>query len=138
MKLKLISHALAALCIANSGQADESVLILGKGVYKDLCTNCHGVDGKGGGDIGELFAVTPPDLTKMSARNDGKFPFPKAYQIIISGQKVAGHGPLEMPVWGDYFMADALQDRGLSKSDSIDAAAGRALSVTYYLESIQE
>lgn len=138
MKIKMLAVALAAAFSASSLQADESVLVLGKGVYGALCTNCHGDDGKGGGDVGTLFTATPPDLTKLSERADGKFPFSDAYNIIISGRNVPGHGPLEMPVWGSYFMSDALQDRGMNESDAIFVAAGRALSVTYYLESIQE
>ena len=49
-----------------------------------------------------------------------------------------GHGTSAMPVWGDEFMADALEDRGVSKNDAINIAAGRALSLAYYLETIQE
>lgn len=131
---------LAASLVATTGavQADDSALALGQSAFGALCTNCHGENAKGGGEIGGLFAITPPDLTKLSKRAGGKFPFSATYNMIINGMKVPGHGPFEMPVWGDYFMADALRDRGLSKSDAIYVAAGRALAVTYYLESIQE
>ena len=138
MKFTATCAVLASFVISHPAQADESVLILGKGVYNSLCTNCHGPDGKGMGEIGQLFSATPPDLTKLAKQAGGQFPFADTYTVIINGRKVVGHGPLEMPVWGDYFMADALQDRGLSKSDAMFAATGRALSVTYYLESIQE
>ena len=51
--------------------------------------------------------------------------------------EAVGHGRSEMPIWGDYFIADALEDRGVKMSDAVEIAAGRVLSLTYYLESIQ-
>ena len=49
-----------------------------------------------------------------------------------------GHGGATMPIWGDFFISDALVDRGVTETDALYIAAGRALSVVYYLESIQE
>ena len=138
MTIRGITVAAAVIVSAGSVHADDSALILGKSVYNALCTNCHGADGKGGGDVGDLFANTPPDLTTLTKQSDGTFPFAHTYDVIISGIAVPGHGPLEMPVWGDYFMADTLIDRGMNEGDAIYAAVGRALSVTYYLESIQD
>ena len=126
------------LAAASSAQAEDSAITLGKSAYGALCASCHGDDAKGGGQVGQLFEVKPPDLTTLSQGADGKFPFADVYEVIVLGMEAPGHGPSEMPVWGDYFMADALQDRGVSKSDSITMAAGRALSLAYYLESIQE
>ena len=138
MQLKSALTACILAVSAGMAQADDSAITLGKSVYNSLCAVCHGPDAKGGGQVGELFAVKPPDLTKLAAANDGKFPFAAAYEVVILGMEAPGHGPSEMPIWGDYFMADALKDRGVSESDAITMAAGRALSVVYYLESIQE
>ena len=44
-----------------------------------------------------------------------------------------GHGDSEMPIWGDYFMADALENRGVHMSDAVEIATGRVLSLVYYL-----
>ena len=49
-----------------------------------------------------------------------------------------GHGDSDMPVWGDYFVADSLEDRGVTPGEAIEIAAGRAMSLALYLESIQE
>lgn len=119
-------------------QAQDSAIILGKSSYGALCAVCHGDDAKGGGQVAELFEVKPPNLTKLSERAGGAFPFSDVYQMIVLGMEAPGHGTSEMPIWGDYFMADALEDRGVGKSDAVTIAAGRALSLTYYLESIQE
>ena len=55
----------------------------------------------------------------------------------MDGMDEAGHGDSKMPIWGDYFIADALEDRGIKMSDAVEIATGRVLSLTYYLESIQ-
>jgi mono/diheme cytochrome c family protein len=138
MRPKHILATAAMVLSAGAAQADDSAIALGKSAYGALCAVCHGPDAKGGGEVAALFEVQPPSLTKLSERAGGKFPFSEVYQTIILGMEAPGHGPSEMPVWGDYFMADALTDRGLNKSDAMFVAAGRALSVAYYLESIQE
>ena len=138
MTLKTLLAAAAIVFSSSSVQAEESALVLGKSAYGALCVVCHGSDGKGGGQVGELFEVKPSDLTKLAERAGGRFPFPDVYHMIILGMEAPGHGPSEMPIWGDYFMADALEDRGVNATDALYIAAGRALSLTYYLESIQE
>ncbi|MFD1193479.1 c-type cytochrome [Seohaeicola saemankumensis] len=138
MNMKAIL-AIAAIGIsAGAAQADESALVLGRSAYGALCTVCHGDDAKGTGSVAELFAVKPPDLTTLTKRAGGEFPFSDVYQVIMLGMDAPGHGTSEMPIWGDYFMTDALEDRGVNKTDAMYIAAGRALSVTYYLESLQQ
>lgn len=135
-----VRHALALFFVAlaaGAAQAQDSAIILGKSTFGARCALCHGEDGKGGGEIAGLFRVPPADLTKMAERNDGTFPFARVYSIIVDGMDQAGHGDSKMPIWGDYFIADALEDRGVKMSDAVDIATGRVLSLTYYLESIQ-
>ncbi len=131
--------AIAAVILsAGAVQAQDSALILGKSSYGASCALCHGVDARGGGEIAELFQVRPADLTGLSERAGGRFPFPVVYHIIVDGMEKSGHGDAEMPIWGDYFIADALEDRGVSTGDAVHIAQGRILSLVYYLESIQE
>ena len=138
MKLGNICAAFIIVGAAGAAQAQDSVIILGKSSFGARCALCHGEDGKGGGEIAELFKVPPADLTKLSERAGGAFPFARVYGIIVDGMDEAGHGESQMPIWGDYFIADALEDRGVKMSDAVEIATGRALSLTYYLESIQE
>ncbi|WP_371039312.1 cytochrome c [Rhodosalinus sp. FB01] len=119
-------------------QAEDSAIALGRSAYGALCAVCHGDDAKGGGEVAELFEVKPPDLTKLAERAGGSYPFSEVYEVIVLGMEAPGHGASEMPIWGDYFVADALEDRGVSRSDAVSIAAGRALSLTYYLETLQE
>jgi len=135
---KLIAPLAIALSATCSAQADESAVVLGKSAYGTYCAVCHGQDAKGDGELAALFEVKPTNLTKLSQRSDGDFPFADVYEVIVLGKEAPGHGTSEMPVWGDYFMADALEDRGMHKSDAMFVAAGRALSLAYYLETIQE
>ncbi len=138
MKVNTALATAALLVAAFSAQAQDSAVTLGKSTFKARCALCHGDDGKGGGEIAGLFETTPSDLTKLSERAGGTFPFPMAYDILASGMKERGHGNSQMPVWGEYFMADALEDRGVLPGDAVAIAAGRILSVVYFLESIQE
>ncbi len=135
--MKIMMSAIVVLS-ASAAQSEDSAIILGKSTFGARCSLCHGKDGKGGGEIAELFQVPPSDLTKLSERAGGKFPFSEVYGIIINGMEKKGHGGSTMPIWGEYFMSDALEDRGVNATDALYIAAGRANSVASYLELIQE
>ena len=137
MRTKIISATAAFVLSTVAAQADDSAIVVGKSTYGALCANCHGAEGKGG-EMAELYKIDIPDLTKLSERAGGKYPFAFVYENIILGMDLPAHGTAMMPIWGDYFMANALEDRGVNKSDAIFIAAGRALSVAYYLETIKE
>jgi len=78
--------------------------IQGPALYGAYCAVCHGVDGKGFGPMATSLKAPPKDLTRISARNNGKFPLAHL-QKVISGEEAisAGHGTREMPVWGPIF-----------------------------------
>ena len=139
MKLKVTLATAAVLLSAIAAQAqDNSAIVIGKSSFGVRCAACHGEDAKGATDVGGLMRVPPSDLTKLAEREGGRFPFADVYHVIVEGMDKPGHGDSDMPVWGDYFMADALIDRGVSPGDALEMAAGRILSTVYYLESIQE
>lgn len=136
-RFQILSIA-AVLACANSAQAADSALILGKSSYSANCAICHGDNGTGDGPVAELFQVAPADLTGLSERNGGAFPFSEVYQTIASGVGEKAHGASAMPIWGSYFIADTLTDRGMNKADAEHIVQGRILSLAYYLESIQK
>ena len=134
------SIALSALLATSAfvANAADSALVLGKSSYNANCAICHGDDGTGNGAVAELFRVPPSDLTTLAERSGGAFPFSEAYQSIATGLGQKAHGDSEMPIWGGYFVSDALEDRGVSSQDAEHIVQGRILSLVYYLESIQK
>lgn len=61
---------LLAACVPAASTEPAS----GKADFMDLCAPCHGVTGKGDGELGKTLAHRPADLTGISARHNGVFP----------------------------------------------------------------
>jgi hypothetical protein len=76
---------------------------LSKSEFIKSCAPCHGVSGKGDGPIAKSLIKAPADLTKLSQKNGGVFPLSKVYDVIDGRAEITGHGPREMPVWGDAY-----------------------------------
>jgi len=108
---------------------------VGKQMYDQFCTACHGATAKGGGEIADLLTVKMPDLTTLAKRHDGKFPMLDVIHIIDGRTGVRAHGG-PMPLFGNMFSAHSA-DRGESYGSVIETR-GRTLSLAMYLESIQE
>ncbi len=111
---------------------EEEVASAGKPVYLHYCASCHGREAKGDGPAMNMLTVKPADLTQISKRNKGTFPFWKMYRVIDGRENVRGHGDRDMPVWGAQFRADA---GGGSLAQS--QARGQVLELVHYLQSIQ-
>ena len=78
----------------------------GEAEYLNSCAVCHGVEGKGDGPLGEMLVKRPADLTSISRRNGGRFPYARVIAVIDGRYDVPGHGNREMPVWGRQFLED--------------------------------
>ena len=110
---------------------------LGAEIYQERCAVCHGENGAGDGVVGQLFARTPKDLRQLTNDNDGVFPFVQVYKSIDGRADITGHGPANMPVWGEFFMEQAVYDPRINEKDAKYVTAGRILSVIRFLETIQ-
>ncbi len=106
--------------------------------FLNSCASCHGVDGKGAGFLTRLFrGVDPGDLTLLAAENGGTFPLDRVFRVIDGRAEVAAHGPRQMPVWGDRYMARTMTDWG---PDALNErrVENRVYALAHYLQSIQE
>ena len=72
-------------------------------MFREYCTACHGPEGKGNGPAAAALKAVPADLTKISARNGGKFPTVKVRRYIEGIDQIPAHGSRDMPVWGQLF-----------------------------------
>ncbi len=103
--------------------------------FRHACAVCHGLGGKGESVMTtlNLLTVRPTDLTQLSKKHNGQFPFWQVYRIIDGREEVKGHGTRDMPIWGEVFR----QPEGDKRVDET-RAIGRILALVHYLQSIQE
>jgi len=73
---------------------------IGKIEYQSGCAACHGVDGKGNGPVAAFLLTKPADLTMITKKYNGAFPFGHIYDVIDGREEVKAHGDRAMPVWG--------------------------------------
>lgn len=142
MRSRLVTTSVIALALvallARSAPltiAQEIEVIAGGEIeYQNHCAVCHGVNGRGEGIMSKYLALPAADLTQLSKKYDGKFPFWEIYRTIDGRREVRGHGISEMPVWGPRFRAES----GGNDPGAKAQAAGRILSLVFYLQHLQE
>lgn len=118
---------LAPLCAAQNQktQGKETTRLIesiqGPALYNAYCAVCHGKNAKGGGPMAKSLKVSPPDLTRIAARNGGSFPLARVRKVISGEEELgSGHGNREMPVWGPIFsQIDRDQDLGRMRIDNL-------------------
>lgn len=115
--------------------AQESEVIAGGELeYQHACAVCHGVEARGDGIMGKYLTVKPTNLRQLRLTSGGSFPFWEVYRKIDGQFEIRGHGTRDMPIWGDRFRAQAGGDRKSAQTQ----AAGRILSLVFYLQHLQE
>lgn len=97
----VILFASLALAITTLGAAAQEDA--GRGEYMVACAICHGESGKGSGKFAPLLNIDVPNLTQLSAQNDGIFPMMEVLMIVDGRTGVRGHGDSAMPIWGERF-----------------------------------
>jgi mono/diheme cytochrome c family protein len=101
----------------------------GERLYVAYCQMCHGTHGDG--PMADLLNTPPPDLTRIAARRDGKFPDDVITQQISGKDRILGHTESDMPVfWVALKNGENLQDD--------HEVEERIQDLVRYLKSIQE
>lgn len=122
------------LLIAAPPALAEPDLTLGAEVFVGACAACHGEEGRGDGPMRDLITMPVPDLTEISARNGGAFPWLRIVHIVDGRTGLRGHGG-PMPLFGAVFAGDT------SVADARDGTpvitSARVLAVVDYLAAIQ-
>ena len=107
----------------------------GRYEYMVACAGCHGESGKGQGTFAEWLTIDVPDLTGLSAANEGVFPYLDVFMVVDGRTGVRGHGSA-MPIWGDRYSATAQDAFGPYGAEVV--TRGRIAVLVDYIESIQE
>jgi len=102
----------------------------GQQMYSEYCAACHGKDGKGDGPAAPALNKPASDLTRLSARYDGKYPYAQVQSALRNDLSVAAHGSKDMPVWGPVFSEMA---QGNAHEVQL-----RITKLTKYIEELQE
>ena len=84
----------------------------GSDIFRFYCAGCHGPGGKGDGPAAAALKRSPPDLTTIAARNEGRFPSEALVRYVAGdSEPPTAHGSREMPVWGPIFSSFEPHDR---------------------------
>lgn len=75
---------------------------IGAELFMEFCAACHGEEARGDGLMHKVLTVPPPNLTQLSASNDGVFPVFRVVRQIDGRDPMLAHGG-EMPLFGELF-----------------------------------
>jgi mono/diheme cytochrome c family protein len=106
LSLLLLFAGGAAAQTKQSGAQDQlpiNFVPTGKEMFKQYCAACHGLDAKGHGPARSALKVPAADLTTLTKRHGGEFPYDYVSNILRFGPGVAAHGSSDMPTWGGIF-----------------------------------
>jgi len=102
----------------------------GEVIYFRYCAACHGRSLKGDGPVASGLNKKPIDLTQLTKKNAGTFPFDKVMAMIDGRQSTRMHGTPDMPVWGEIF--------AMSKGTDAPSAESAVKRITNYVWTQQE
>lgn len=129
----LIAAALAGMTFHTASAQD---LGDGKSEYMNSCAVCHGPDGKGDGPLGDELIKRPSDLTLISRRNGGEFPYWRVYAVIDGRAMVPAHGERDMPVWGSQFLPADVKRYGPNAGEIVTEE--RIHELAGYVQTLQQ
>lgn len=128
-----------AACTAETGgsraspSTPESRAAAGRAWFQSYCVSCHGAGGTGDGPVAPALATAPADLTRLAQQSGGAFDAARVAAFIDGRERVASHGPSDMPVWGRRLDDRLFEDL----SDETRLGPGAIFLIVEYLRSIQ-
>jgi mono/diheme cytochrome c family protein len=131
--MKLV--VLAAFACTAWGAAVAQEMSYGEAEYLNSCAVCHGPDAEGDGPLTDVLMKRPADLTRLSQKNGGQFPYQRVFAVIDGRYVVSGHGDRDMPVWGRQFLEEDAEVYGPSGGEIVTTE--RIHSLAGYIESLQ-
>jgi mono/diheme cytochrome c family protein len=103
----------------------------GKEDYRRYCAACHGLDGRG--EATTWNGTEVPDLSRLSLKNGGKFPFEEVQMVVDGRSKSKWHQRRrDMPYWGEVFEMEA---RNTASNEKVEA---RIAAIVDYVRGLQE
>jgi mono/diheme cytochrome c family protein len=139
---KLIGKATGILMLA-AGSASFalegiSTTSIGKLEFQKNCASCHGIGGKGNGPFVEFLKQAPSDLTLLSQKNAGIFPQENIYDWIRDASKIRAHGSQDMPIWGERYSEEIIEQFGPMYTGPASSVRQRILELVFYIATIQQ
>lgn len=128
--LSILFIALIIRAPAQNKPQSPSRPVDGPGIFHTYCATCHGAEAHGDGPAAKALNRAVPDLTRLSQRNEGKFPAVHVRNTILFGSDnlLPAHGSKVMPIWGPIFHEIEFDQ---------DLGNVRLENIVKYLESIQ-
>jgi mono/diheme cytochrome c family protein len=123
----------AALALGACMMAGGPAMPTGAQDFADYCAGCHGVSGKGNGELAATLSRRPADLTGLARRNGGTFPTTRVMAKIWG--YTGGKGGEVMPNFGPLLDSDMVPYDG---GDGIMSPTPiRLVQIAEHLQSIQ-
>jgi hypothetical protein len=119
--------------------SSSSALTAAAADFHNLCAPCHGRSARGDGPVGRVMTTKPADLTTIAKRHSGTFPDELIYEKIEGLDMPLSHGTLQMPIWGDVFLNEAV-GKSTSTNEAKKAETKVERRIKYlveYLKTIQ-
>ncbi len=123
------SPAPATDAVKSATGPDLGEAAAGEVVYMRYCAACHGKTLKGDGPVASGLNKKPIDLTQLTKKNNGTFPFDKVAAMIDGRQSTRMHGTPDMPVWGEIF--------AMTKGSDAPSAESAVKRITNYVWTLQ-
>jgi len=140
MKLIRILTAMpstAFLLLPTVAVAQQQNIDIGKQEYDTHCAVCHGAQGKGDGLYAGFGSQKVANLTTLTKRNNGVFPFARVYNTIDGTEDIQAHGSRDMPIWGSDYSAIAAERYSILYNQEAFVRA-RILALTEYVYRLQQ